>query len=83
MSDRSESEGIICCENDFGVVFDETLTNGFRGDIEFGHSWVECEELDVVVVADLLSDLRENLFFESVDGFADLNLYYYLLFFSY
>lgn len=83
MSDRSESEGIIRCEYEFSVILDETLCDGFGGDIEFGHVRVESEEFDVVIVTNLLSDLRENLFFESIDGFTDFNLYYYLLFFGY
>ncbi len=83
MNDRSKCEGIICCKYEFSVILDEALADGFGRDIEFNHNWIECEEFDVVKVTDLLSYLRENLFFESVDGFADFNLYYYLLFFGY
>jgi len=70
------------CEYKFGVIFDQVLTDRFGGHRELVKDGGAGKQPDVVELADLLSQLGEDLFFNGIDSFGNLDLDYYLLSFA-
>lgn len=63
------------------MIFDLALCDSLGWGVEFSQTGVADEEFDIVVIADLLAYLSEDLFFEGIDSFGDLDLNDYLFFF--
>lgn len=70
-----EGEGIICDEDEFGVVLDLAVDDGFGGDGEFSHSGAGGVQLEVVVIVHLFTQLLEDGFAKGIDCFVYLYLY--------